>query len=128
MITETAGSRRSRRLAGAVGRASRLLVPALVMLWLAGPVLAADPEPGSQPASQVSSLPADTHAADEPEDTTEIVSEDESAYDPTDAGNPLRIAAYVLHPVGVILDTLIFRPAYWLGSHEPIKTLVGQTD
>ena len=30
--------------------------------------------------------------------------------------------------VGVILDTLIFRPFHWIGSHEPIKTLVGQKD
>ncbi len=49
-------------------------------------------------------------------------------YDPTETGNPLRIVAYVLHPVGVILDTLIFRPAHWLGSKEPIKTLVGKED
>ena len=49
-------------------------------------------------------------------------------YDSLDAGHPLRIAAYVLHPVGVILDRLILRPAYWLGSHEPMKTLFGRTD
>ena len=49
-------------------------------------------------------------------------------YDPQEAGHPLRIAAYVLHPVGVILDTLILRPASWLGRKEPIKTLVGNTD
>jgi hypothetical protein len=49
-------------------------------------------------------------------------------YDPSETGNPLRIVAYVLHPVGVILDTLIFRPAHWLGSKEPIKTLVGKED
>ena len=49
-------------------------------------------------------------------------------YDPTETGNPLRIVAYVLHPVGVILDTLIFRPADWLGRKEPIKTLVGKED
>ena len=49
-------------------------------------------------------------------------------YDSKDAGHPLRIAAYVLHPVGVILDRFFLRPAYWMGSHEPIKTLVGRTD
>jgi hypothetical protein len=54
--------------------------------------------------------------------------DDPDEYDPTESGNPLRIAAYVVHPVGVILDTLIFRPAHWLGSKEPIKTLVGKTD
>lgn len=49
-------------------------------------------------------------------------------YDSKQAGHPVRIAAYVLHPVGVILDTLIFRPAYWLGSHEPLRTFFGRTD
>jgi len=49
-------------------------------------------------------------------------------YDETYSGHPLRIVAYVLHPVGVILDTLIFRPLHWIGSHEPIKKLVGQKD
>jgi hypothetical protein len=46
-------------------------------------------------------------------------------YDPQEAGHPARIAAYVLHPVGVILDLLIFRPAHWVGSHEPLATLFG---
>ncbi len=41
------------------------------------------------------------------------------------AGNPIRIAAYVLHPVGVILETLIFRPAWSLAQYEPLRTLVG---
>ncbi len=45
-------------------------------------------------------------------------------YDETYTGHPLRVIAYVLHPVGVILDTLIFRPFHWIGSHEPFKTLV----
>ena len=49
-------------------------------------------------------------------------------YDETYSGHPLRVVAYVLHPVGVILDTLIFRPFHWIGSHEPFKTLVGQRD
>jgi hypothetical protein len=46
-------------------------------------------------------------------------------YDPQRAGHPLRIVAYVLHPVGVALDYLIFRPAHWLGSHEPLRTIFG---
>lgn len=46
-------------------------------------------------------------------------------YDPQEAGHPVRVAAYVLHPVGVILDLLIFRPAHWVGSHEPLATLFG---
>jgi hypothetical protein len=49
-------------------------------------------------------------------------------YDSQSAGHPLRIAAYVLHPVGVLVDRLIFRPAWWIGSHEPFHTLFGRTD
>ncbi|MFQ5696835.1 MAG: hypothetical protein ACE5IL_00955 [Myxococcota bacterium] len=48
-----------------------------------------------------------------------------SRYDPERAGHPLRIAAYALHPVGVILDRLVFRPAWQLGQHEPLRTLFG---
>jgi hypothetical protein len=49
-------------------------------------------------------------------------------YDPHYAGHPLRILAYVVHPVGVLLDYLIFRPAHWIGNHEPAKTIFGHTD
>ena len=49
-------------------------------------------------------------------------------YDSKEAGHPLRIIAYALHPVGVVIDRLIFRPAWWLGSHEPFHTLFGRTD
>ncbi|MBW2242325.1 MAG: hypothetical protein JRH01_10085 [Deltaproteobacteria bacterium] len=49
-------------------------------------------------------------------------------HDSTRSGHPLRIIAYVLHPVGVILDTLILKPAHWLGSFEPIATLVGHEE
>jgi len=49
-------------------------------------------------------------------------------YDPGEAGHPLRIAAYVVHPMGVVLDYLIMRPAYWVGSQEPWRTLFGRTD
>jgi hypothetical protein len=49
-------------------------------------------------------------------------------YDAKEAGHPVRIAAYVLHPVGVIIDRLVFRPAWWLGSREPFRTLFGRTD
>lgn len=48
-------------------------------------------------------------------------------YDPQRAGHPLRIAAYAAHPIGVILDTLIFHPAWWIGQHEPFRTLFGVT-
>lgn len=46
-------------------------------------------------------------------------------YDATDAGNPLRLVGYVLHPVGVLLDVLIFRPAHWLASQPVIAELMG---
>jgi hypothetical protein len=49
-------------------------------------------------------------------------------YEPRSAGHPLRIAAYVLHPVGVALDYLIFRPAHWIGSKGPLKTIFGHRD
>lgn len=51
-----------------------------------------------------------------------------AGYDPQQAGHPLRIIAYALHPVGVALDYLIFRPAYWLGSKEPLRTIFGVQD
>jgi hypothetical protein len=56
---------------------------------------------------------------------TGMASADE--YDPEEAGHPLRITAYALHPVGVILDTLIFRPAHWVVHHEPLTTLFGHS-
>jgi hypothetical protein len=49
-------------------------------------------------------------------------------HDPQEAGHPLRIAAYILHPFGVLLDTLIFRPADWAVHHEPLRTIFGAED
>jgi hypothetical protein len=49
-------------------------------------------------------------------------------YDPRYAGHPLRILAYIVHPVGVAFDYLLFRPAHWIGMHEPFKTIFGHTD
>jgi len=46
-------------------------------------------------------------------------------YNPQRAGHPLRIVAYALHPIGVVADTLLFHPAWWLGTHEPLRTLFG---
>ena len=46
-------------------------------------------------------------------------------YDPNYAGHPLRILAYVVHPLGVLVDYAIFRPAHWIGSHEPWRTIFG---
>lgn len=49
-------------------------------------------------------------------------------YDEDSAGHPLRIVAYVLHPVGVAIDYLILRPAHWIVSQEPMKTVFGHED
>ncbi len=49
-------------------------------------------------------------------------------YDPQRAGHPVRIIAYILHPVGVAVDYLILRPAHWVGSREPFKTIFGHED
>jgi hypothetical protein len=46
-------------------------------------------------------------------------------YNPRRAGHPLRIVAYAAHPIGVALDYLIFRPAWWVGTHEPLRTIFG---
>ena len=46
-------------------------------------------------------------------------------YNPQQAGHPMRIVAYAVHPVGVLLDLLIFRPAHWIGSKEPLATFFG---
>jgi hypothetical protein len=46
-------------------------------------------------------------------------------YDPQKAGHPMRILAYAVHPVGVLLDLLIFRPAHWIGSKEPLASFFG---
>ena len=50
------------------------------------------------------------------------------SYDSKRSGHPLRVLAYVVHPFGVVLDTLIFRPAHWVVSRETLKTLFGHTD
>ena len=49
-------------------------------------------------------------------------------YDEDSAGHPLRLVAYILYPVGVAIDYLIMRPAHWLVSQEPMKTVCGHQD
>jgi len=49
-------------------------------------------------------------------------------YDEENAGHPLRVIAYVLHPVGMVIDYVLMRPAHWLVSYEPLKTLFGHED
>jgi hypothetical protein len=46
-------------------------------------------------------------------------------HDSRRTAHPVRIAAYVLHPVGVVLDWLIVRPAHWVVEREPFRTLFG---
>ena len=46
-------------------------------------------------------------------------------YDPQESGHPVKIAYYVLYPIGFVFDVLILRPAYWLGQHEPFRTVFG---
>jgi hypothetical protein len=60
--------------------------------------------------------------------TPASASAEEPQYDPQKAGHPLRIAAYILHPVGVIIDYTILRPAYYIGRYEPFRTIFGVTN
>jgi hypothetical protein len=46
-------------------------------------------------------------------------------YDPKQAGNPVRIAAYILHPVGVLIDYAVMRPCFWVVQREPFTTIFG---
>ncbi len=46
-------------------------------------------------------------------------------YDPKKAANPIRIAAYIVHPVGVLLDYGIARPCFWVVKREPFSTIFG---
>ena len=49
-------------------------------------------------------------------------------YDKRRAGHPLRIAAYLVYPIGALIDVLVMRPAHWLISQEPFKSAVGHRD
>jgi hypothetical protein len=46
-------------------------------------------------------------------------------YDARRAGHPLRLAAYLLHPVGVALDWMLFRPAHWVVSQPGFDHVFG---
>jgi len=46
-------------------------------------------------------------------------------YDARRAGHPLRLAGYILHPVGVALDWLLYRPAHFLVSQPVVSTIFG---
>lgn len=49
-------------------------------------------------------------------------------YDSKRSGHPLRIVAYVLHPIGVLIDFVLLRPAHWIGSQEPMRTIFGHEE
>jgi len=48
-------------------------------------------------------------------------------YDPTRAGNPLKIVYYAVYPAAFLVDRLIFRPAYYIGQWQPFHSLFGTT-
>lgn len=46
-------------------------------------------------------------------------------YQPHRAGHPVRIAAYILHPIGYTLDRLIFHPIWMLGQQPVVAEIFG---
>ena len=42
------------------------------------------------------------------------------------AGHPVKILYYVVYPAGFVLNTLILKPVWWLGEHEPFRTVFGK--
>ena len=49
-------------------------------------------------------------------------------YEARRAGHPLRMVAYVLHPVGFLIDRVVLRPAHWIGSASFLRPVFGHTD
>ena len=49
-------------------------------------------------------------------------------HNPNRGAHPLRFIAYVLHPIGFMLDRLLVRPAHWVVSREPLEPVFGHTD
>jgi len=49
-------------------------------------------------------------------------------YDSERAGHPLRIVAYLVHPLGVMVDYGFLRPCHWIGTQEPFRTIFGHTE
>jgi hypothetical protein len=43
-------------------------------------------------------------------------------------GHPLKIIGTILHPIGVVVDYVVMRPAHWLAEKEPVKTLTGHEE
>lgn len=48
--------------------------------------------------------------------------------EPEEAGHPLRVAAYVLHPVGFVLYHGIIRPAHFFISLPGMSQVFGHTE
>ncbi len=71
--------------------------------------------------------PEEEAAADEPV-ATYADSQLSDDHDPQQAGHPLRVVAYGLHPIGVALDWILVRPAVWVVRHEPFRTIFGYED
>lgn len=46
-------------------------------------------------------------------------------FDPDQAGHPLRVVGYLFHPVGVVLEYAIARPAFFVVKREPFSTIFG---
>jgi hypothetical protein len=46
-------------------------------------------------------------------------------YNKYEAGNILRVAAYILHPVGTAIDYVVARPLHWLLHQEPMDEIFG---
>lgn len=49
-------------------------------------------------------------------------------HDSSRSGHPLRVVAYLLHPVGYLADLLIMRPAHWVVNQDGIRSLFGHTE
>jgi hypothetical protein len=49
-------------------------------------------------------------------------------HDSGQSGHPLRIAAYVLHPIGWFLDYFIFQPFHKIGNSPPGRAIFGHRD
>jgi hypothetical protein len=87
-------------------------------LWLVRVEPARAIEPPSEPET----------AVEGPRTTTNEQTDVQDPHDPTRAMHPVRVAAYVLHPVGVLLDYTIVRPAVWVARQEPFRTIFGYGD
>lgn len=49
-------------------------------------------------------------------------------HNPEGGAHPLRIIAYVLHPVGYLIDTVLVRPAHWVVSRPSLAPIFGHTN